>query len=101
MTKHINKLTAAEAERLALLAKEMGDVIQLVGNIFLNGYEHESCAESDSTNRDFLEHHLGNVEHVIERLCNSKDIDADDLHAQSERYARTIGTFLNHQGDAL
>lgn len=37
--KHFNNLTPAEAERLAMLAEECGEVIQVVGKILRHGYE--------------------------------------------------------------
>ena len=36
---HFNKLTPAEAERLAMLAEECGEVIQIVGKILRHGYD--------------------------------------------------------------
>jgi NTP pyrophosphatase (non-canonical NTP hydrolase) len=38
---HFNNLTPAEAERLAMLAEECGEVIQVIGKILRHGYE--SC----------------------------------------------------------
>ena len=38
---HFNGLTAAEAERLAMLAEEAGEIVQIVGKILRHGYE--SC----------------------------------------------------------
>ena len=100
MTKHDNKLASAELERLALLAAEMGETLRLVGKTLLYGYQYEPSSESESTSRALLAHHLGNVLYVIDLLCNSNDIDCADVREQSQRYARTIGTFLNHQGAA-
>jgi hypothetical protein len=34
-----NQLTDAEAERLALLAEECGEVVQVIGKILRHGYE--------------------------------------------------------------
>ena len=36
---HFNKLTPAQAERLAMLAEEAGEVIQIVGKILRHGYD--------------------------------------------------------------
>ncbi len=95
-----NQLTPAQSERFALLAEGMGAAIQTIGKILLHGYEHEPSQEYDSTNREFLEHHLGNVKHAIDLLCNSNDINGDRIQEQSDRQARTIKVFLHHQGDA-
>lgn len=39
MESHFNKLTPAEAERLAMLAEECAEVIHVVGKILRHGYE--------------------------------------------------------------
>ena len=38
---HFNKLTPAEAERLAMLAEECGEVVQIVGKILRHGYDSQ------------------------------------------------------------
>ncbi len=38
MQDHFNRLTPAEAERLAMLAEEAAEVIQIVGKILRHGY---------------------------------------------------------------
>ena len=39
MTEHFNKLTPAEDERLAMLAEECAEVIQIVSKIQRHGYD--------------------------------------------------------------
>lgn len=39
MSEHFNGLSPAEAERLAMLAEECGEVIQAVGKVLRHGYE--------------------------------------------------------------
>ncbi len=39
MNESFNKLTDAEAERLAMLAEEAGEIVQLVGKILRHGYD--------------------------------------------------------------
>jgi len=39
MTDHFNKLTPAQAERLAMLAEECGEVMQVIGKILRHGYD--------------------------------------------------------------
>jgi len=38
MTDHFNGLSPAEAERLAMLAEEAGEVIQAIGKVLRHGY---------------------------------------------------------------
>lgn len=41
MTDHFNQLTPAQAERLAILAEECGEVVQIIGKILRHGlYSH-------------------------------------------------------------
>ena len=60
MTEHFNKLTPAQAERLAMLAEECGEVIQAVGKILRHGFEsrHPNGGE---TNKDALLRELGDL----------------------------------------
>lgn len=39
MSDFTNNLTAAEQERLAILAEEMGEALQIIGKIIRHGYE--------------------------------------------------------------
>jgi DNA modification methylase len=57
-------------------------------------------ADYNSTNREFLEHHLGNVKHAIDRMCNSNDVNGDEIQMQCERQVKHSNLFLHHQGAA-
>ena len=37
--KHFNKLTPGQDERLAMLAEEAGEIVQMVGKILRHGYD--------------------------------------------------------------
>lgn len=39
MTEHFNQLSPAEAERLAMLSEEAGEIVQIVGKILRHGYD--------------------------------------------------------------
>lgn len=54
VSQHFNQLTPAEAERLALLAEECGEVIQAIGKILRHGYESRH-PDGGPTNREALE----------------------------------------------
>ncbi|HCO91067.1 MAG TPA: hypothetical protein DIT40_08855 [Alphaproteobacteria bacterium] len=68
---HFNNLTPAQAERLAMLAEECGEVIQAVGKILRHGYDSyhpEEAAkfpENRQTNRDALVRELTDLSAVI------------------------------------
>jgi hypothetical protein len=54
MERHVNQLTAAEAERLAMLAEECAEVIQVIGKILRHGYDSYHPDNSTVSNRDLL-----------------------------------------------
>lgn len=56
--KHFNKLTPAETERLAILAEECGETIQVIGKILRHGYESFHPKDYATTNRTLLENEL-------------------------------------------
>ena len=51
---HFNGLTPAEAERLAMLAEECAEVIQITGKILRHGYGSTHPDRPDTTNRALL-----------------------------------------------
>lgn len=99
---HFNKLSPAEAERLAMLAEECGEVIQAVGKILRHGYE--SFHPNDlfnghpkpgaENNRDRLTHELADLLAVVEMM------DADhaiiDAKARDAAFARKM-RYAHHQ----
>ena len=57
-------LTPAEAGRLAMLAEECAEVIQIVGKILRHGYDSYHPADPETTNRDLLAKELTDIEAV-------------------------------------
>lgn len=82
---HFNNLTPAEAERLAMLAEECGEVIQVIGKILRHGYE--SCHPvSGERNRDRLQAEVTDVLAVLVLMTGTpSDITLGDI--KDERYA--------------
>lgn len=62
---HFNKLTPAEAERLAMLAEECGEVIQVVGKILRHGYDSYHPVNPRVSNRDLLAKELRDVNAIL------------------------------------
>lgn len=94
---HFNKLTPAEAERLALLAEECGEVIQAIGKVLRHGYE-SAHPDGGPTNRKALERECGDVYHAIWRAIGAGDIDGNGMSQRADDKARSVGCFLHHQG---
>mgnify|MGYP003393214954 CR=1 FL=1 len=95
MTEHFNKLTPAELERLACLAEECAEIIQVVGKILRHGYEstYPACG---TTNRQMLERELGDALAVVGMMSETKDIDRDVVDKAIDAKLYRIGTYLHH-----
>ena len=93
-----NKLSPAEAERLALLAEECAEVVQVVSKILRHGYEkYNPCHHFRRANRLLLEDELGDVMYAIRIMCNNKDIDAAHLDRAADVKAKSVAKYLHHQ----
>jgi len=71
---HFNRLTPTEAELLAWLIEEAGEVIQAVGKIQRHGFESKGY-----DNRGKLATELGQLKLVINTLCDHSVIDTADI----------------------
>lgn len=58
MSGHFNNLTPAEAERLAMMAEECAEVIQIIGKILCHGYDSYHPERPALTNRMLLVNEL-------------------------------------------
>lgn len=65
---HFNKLTPAEAERLAMLAEECGEVIAVIGKILRHGYDSHHPDNPAITNKDLLAGELADVHAVVKAM---------------------------------
>lgn len=94
---HFNRLTPAEAERLALLAEECGEVMQAIGKVLRHGFE-STHPDGGPTNRDALERECGDVYHAIWRLIGAGDIDGNGMSQRADDKAKSVVRYLHHQG---
>jgi len=95
-----NDLSNSETERLALLAEEMGEVIQIIGKILRHGYESYNPLVDDApTNRQELEKELGDVELIIYMLAEARDINRNVVDSRRIFKAEAIKRWLHHQDD--
>ena len=93
---NFNDLTAAETERLALLAEEMGEAIQVIGKILRHGYLN--ChPDGGPNNRGLLEKELGDVRHAMIRMCEANDVGKNMVHAYAEKKRFAVTKYLHHQ----
>jgi NTP pyrophosphatase (non-canonical NTP hydrolase) len=92
---HFNQLSPAEAERLALLSEECGEVIQAIGKILRHGYE-SAFPENGPTNRCRLEAELGDVLAAIS-LLTAKDLRAEAIETFKGSKLQRVTPYLHHQ----
>lgn len=101
MAKHFNSLSAAEAERLALLAEEMGEAIQAIGKILRHGYEsHNPTIRRGPTNRRVLTKEMGDVMAALTLLTDAEDILMAEVVQQRQKKRATVKRWLHHQPKA-
>ncbi|MGR3524882.1 MAG: hypothetical protein ACU0CT_02645 [Paracoccaceae bacterium] len=72
---HFNNLTPAEAERLAMLAEECAEVIQVVGKILRHGYDSYHPANPAVSNRDLLAKEATEVVVILSEMKRAELID--------------------------
>lgn len=88
-----NELTAAEAERLAMLAEECGEVVQAIGKVLRHGYE-STHPDGGPTNREALRRELVDLRAVVYMMalkCDfpalERDTEFEDAYGRKYRYA--------------
>lgn len=98
MAEFTNGLNKAEAERLAVLAEECGEVIQVVGKILRHGYESYSPNDTQKiTNREWLEKEIGDIFVIGGILVASGDIDHNQMMQHTAEKLGRISKYLHHQ----
>lgn len=93
-----NKLTPPEIERLAILAEECGEVVQMVGKVMRFGYAnvHPRLPEL-GTNAARLEEELGNILNIIDMMADAGDISKPRIRRLKTTKRKTIGRYLQCQ----
>ena len=95
--KKINDLTLEEEERLAILAEECGEVIQVIGKILRHGYDSSNpLLDVSPTNRQELEKELGDVELVISMMKSSNDVDGDAIQHRRKTKPAKMALWLHY-----
>lgn len=95
--KHFNGLSPAEAERLALLAEECSEVVQIISKILRHGYEsYNPNASVPRRNRALLIQELGDVLCAISLLDASGDVYYPDINIASASKLHRVQEYLHH-----
>lgn len=101
MNKPFNKLTDAEAERIAKLMEECGEVIQACGKVLLHGYESfNPDAPEKGNNRRQLEAEIAHVIVHAHELSITGEISYESVGDYMEQRNKKIAEgkcYLHHQ----
>jgi len=93
---HFNKLTPSQAERLALLIEECGEVIQAASKVLRHGYESVNPALTNSpTNRQSLEKELGQLMFAAD-LIVEHDLSPAAVAKAAKAKRESIRQWLHH-----
>ncbi|MGR3521928.1 MAG: hypothetical protein ACU0FT_04160 [Paracoccus sp. (in: a-proteobacteria)] len=88
--KHFNGLTPAQSERLAMLAEEAAEVIQIVGKILRHGYESHHPDDPDTSNRQLLANEIADLSAVIDLMSDDwqqvEPVDLDEIILRKLRF---------------
>lgn len=95
---NIPYLTEAEIERLAMLAEEAGEIVQIVGKILRHGYDSRHPDDlSGPDNREMLERELGDLAAVQELMSRDKDVSLLQIDDMRRRKLGRIYNYTHHQ----
>ena len=97
MTESFNKLTPAEAERLALLSEECAEVIMAIGKILRHGFESRH-PDGGPTNRQTLERECGDLRYAVLLMTSSGDLREEKIAESAVAKALRVVQYLHHQG---
>ncbi|MGE3757361.1 MAG: hypothetical protein AB7H97_06375 [Pseudobdellovibrionaceae bacterium] len=98
MSEHFNKLSPGEAERLAILAEECAEVIQVIGKILRHGYDsYNPFDDTKQTNRSLLEKECGDISAAQQMLANHDDIRLTAVAQWRERKLINVKKYTHHQ----
>lgn len=99
-----NWLSPASLERLAILAEEMGEALQIVGKILRHGWHSEHPSVPGVSNVEWLERELGDVLAAIRLLSLSGDVRTKEIFAHEAEKLRKFklgSAYLKHQPSEL
>ena len=94
---HFNELTPAEAERLALLAEELGETTHAIGKILRHGYESKNPYHpTGQTNREALEKEVADVYVAVRMMFEAGDIRRMACAMHEDVKTDTVKKYLHH-----
>jgi len=96
---YFNDLTPAEAERVALLVEECGEIIQMGGKILRHGYESVNPFDGVNalTNRQRLQNEIGDLRAVIKLMIHNNDMLEGEIIVATQAKFKRMEPWLHHQ----
>lgn len=95
-----DSLTHAERERLAILAEEMAEAIQIVGKILRHGYRSFNPWDKDEVvNRELLCKEIGHVLAAIDMMKTKGDLPFFIVERSMTKKRETIKGYLHFQNE--
>ena len=92
---HFNRLKPEEAEALAILSEECGELIQAIGKIMRHGLGSKH-PDSNIQNQDALVREIGDVLAAI-RICRAQRlIEWDAIIAARDQKLNRVRQYLHH-----
>jgi NTP pyrophosphatase (non-canonical NTP hydrolase) len=95
-----SQLSDAEIERLAKLAEECGEVVQVIGKILIHGWDSYHPRDPEKiTNRAHLEEEIGNIGCIVALMSDETrgDLSFANIEKSAIEKRQTIGKYLHHQ----
>lgn len=98
MSNHFNQLTPAQLERIAILAEECSEVVQVCMKIMRHGLDNfNPLLDEPITNKELLEKEIGHINNIVQMMIESGDIRQSEVsHSQNIKRAK-IHRWLHHQ----
>lgn len=96
MSESFNELLPGEAERLAILSEEAGEVVQAIGKILRHGYESEPPG-GGLANREYLEREVGDLLGVLDLMVERGDLNDLSIAKYRREKQPRMGKYLHHQ----
>jgi hypothetical protein len=93
-------LTAAEIERLALLAEGCGDVARAVGKVLRHGWNGQS-PRGGPINRVALERDAGQLKAALRMMALARDVRGHHIREWQRKRELSVQEHLRHQPGAL
>ena len=95
---HFNKLSPAEAERLAILSEECGELIQAIGKVLRHGYDSKNPDDiNHKGNREDVTIECADVSYAIGRLIATDDICVPAYYDHLRDKRVKISRYEHHQ----